>query len=53
MVASWPLLRRTFLVRAAIQAGAKAPFLMANENEERIYARVGFVTEARILHISI
>jgi ribosomal protein S18 acetylase RimI-like enzyme len=40
------------LVRAAQSAGATTVFLMANEDEERIYSRVGFTTEATILHIS-
>jgi ribosomal protein S18 acetylase RimI-like enzyme len=40
------------LARSARSAGATTLFLMADEAEERIYARVGFVTEARILHIS-
>ena len=44
-IASW-------LVRAASAAGAASPFLMANEAEARIYARVGFRTAAEILHIS-
>jgi ribosomal protein S18 acetylase RimI-like enzyme len=40
------------LCRAAQEAGATTLFLMADEAEERIYSRVGFVTEGRILHIS-
>lgn len=40
------------LARAARASGATTLFLMANEPEERIYSRVGFVTEASILHIS-
>jgi GNAT superfamily N-acetyltransferase len=41
-----------WLARAALDAGAVAPFLMADEAEERIYARAGFRTTSRILHIS-
>lgn len=42
-----------WLVRAATEAGAIHPFLMANQAEERIYAGVGFRTGGQILHISI
>lgn len=42
----------TWLVRAAFDAGVVLSFLMANETEERIYARAGFHTTSRILHIS-
>lgn len=41
-----------WLLRTAFDAGATDPFLMANEPEERIYARAGFHTVASILHIS-
>lgn len=41
-----------WLVRDALDAGARVPFLMANEAEERIYSRVGFRTVGRVLHIS-
>lgn len=41
-----------WLVRSAFDAGADAPFLMANETEVRIYARAGFRTMSEILHIS-
>lgn len=41
------------LLREAFAAGVTTPFLMAgHEAEERIYARAGFVTTSRILHIS-
>jgi GNAT superfamily N-acetyltransferase len=32
--------------------GATTPFLMANDAESRVYARVGFVTRGAVLHIS-
>jgi predicted GNAT family acetyltransferase len=41
-----------WLAASAHASGARTLFLMANEAEERIYARVGFVTGGRILHIS-
>ncbi|HLJ66934.1 MAG TPA: GNAT family N-acetyltransferase, partial [Chloroflexota bacterium] len=41
-----------WLARAALAAGATVPFLMANEAEERIYARAGFRTTSSVLHIS-
>jgi ribosomal protein S18 acetylase RimI-like enzyme len=41
-----------WLAGSAHASGATTLFLMANEAEERIYARVGFVTGGRILHIS-
>jgi predicted GNAT family acetyltransferase len=41
-----------WLAAAARAGGAATLYLMANEAEERIYARVGFVTGGRILHIS-
>ncbi len=41
------------LARAAFTAGIALPFLMAaGEAEERMYARVGFVTTSRVLFIS-
>jgi GNAT superfamily N-acetyltransferase len=40
------------LLRDARASGVTVPFLMANEAEERIYARVGFTTISRVLHIS-
>jgi N-acetylglutamate synthase-like GNAT family acetyltransferase len=40
------------LADTAREAGAVNLFLMANEAEERLYGRVGFVTEGRVLHIS-
>ncbi|MGD0410056.1 MAG: GNAT family N-acetyltransferase [Candidatus Limnocylindrales bacterium] len=42
----------SWLARAAHASAATTLFLMASEDEERIYARVGFVTEGRVLHIS-
>jgi len=42
----------SWLLRGARKAGGSTPFLMANEAEERIYARVGFTTTSRVLHIS-
>lgn len=42
----------SWLLREARAAGVTVPFLMANEAEERIYARVGFTTTSRVLHIS-
>ncbi len=41
-----------WLLQSAFDAGVTSPFLMANEAEERIYARTGFHTTSRILHIS-
>jgi GNAT superfamily N-acetyltransferase len=41
-----------WLARAARAAGGTSLFLMANEPEERIYARVGFITKGTVLHIS-
>jgi GNAT superfamily N-acetyltransferase len=40
------------LADTAREAGAVNLFLMANDAEERLYGRVGFVTEGRVLHIS-
>ena len=34
------------------ELGATSPFLMANEAESRVYARVGFVPAGEMLHIS-
>lgn len=42
----------SWLAESARGSGATTLFLMANEAEGRIYARVGFVTDRRILHIS-
>lgn len=42
----------SWLLNEARAAGVTTPFLMANEAEERIYARVGFTTTSRVLHIS-
>lgn len=42
----------SWLARAARASAATTVFLMANEPEERIYARAHFVTEGRVLHIS-
>ena len=41
-----------WLADSARESGATTLFLMANEAEERLYARVGFVTGGRVLHIS-
>lgn len=41
-----------WLLRDALARGISTPFLMADEAEERIYARVGFRTVGRVLHIS-
>jgi ribosomal protein S18 acetylase RimI-like enzyme len=41
-----------WLAGSARASGARDVFLMANDAEERIYGRVGFLTEGRILHIS-
>ncbi len=42
----------SWLLNEARAAGVTTPFLMADEAEERIYARVGFTTTSRVLHIS-
>jgi GNAT superfamily N-acetyltransferase len=41
-----------WLARAARASGGTSLFLMADEPEERIYARVGFITMGTVLHIS-
>jgi GNAT superfamily N-acetyltransferase len=42
-----------FLTRTAFDAGVTLPFLMCEqENEERVYGRVGYATTSTILHIS-
>jgi predicted GNAT family acetyltransferase len=41
-----------WLLRTAFEAGVSTVFLMANEAEEQIYARAGFRTISRVLHIS-
>ena len=41
-----------WLARAARASNGTYLFLMANEPEERIYARVGFMTKGTVLHIS-
>jgi predicted GNAT family acetyltransferase len=41
-----------WLAEDARESGATTLFLMANESEERLYSRVGFVTGGRVLHIS-
>ena len=40
------------LLDDARRAGVETPFLMANEAEARVYARVGFEQIAEVLHIS-
>lgn len=40
------------LLRDAAAAGVTTPFLMANEAESRVYARVGFDPIGEVLHIS-
>jgi GNAT superfamily N-acetyltransferase len=42
----------SWLLREARAAGVTTTFLMANEAEERIYARIGFTTSSPVLHIS-
>jgi hypothetical protein len=41
-----------WLLHIAFASGITDPFLMANEAEERIYARAGFRTITNILHVS-
>jgi len=40
-----------WLIRRALEHDIPNVFLMANEGEERIYAREGFVTRGQVLHI--
>jgi hypothetical protein len=40
-----------WLISRAVKAGVNTAFLMADEAEERVYARVGFVTEGQVLLI--